>query len=151
MDIVAVQSSANIVFPISVRFASRHLVEDRFVGRQLLVVQVGDGRRDQPVEPDPEPFDIERQRRIESELGDVLFVLANIARRWHINPEEALRNSNAKFQRRVEYIERRLKEQGQDIRTATLLEMEQYYQEGKRRERELPESTPSSEDRQTPG
>ena len=106
---------------------------------------------DQPVEPDPEPFDIERQRRIESELGDVLFVLANIARRWHINPEEALRSSNAKFQRRVEYIERRLKEQGHDIRTATLLEMEQYYQEGKRRERELPESTPSSEDRQTPG
>ena len=105
---------------------------------------------DQHGEPDPEPFDTDRQRRIESELGDVLFVLANIARRWHINPEEALRNSNAKFQRRVEYIERRLKEQGQNIRTATLLEMEQYYQEGKRRERELPESTLSSEGRQTP-
>ena len=91
---------------------------------------------DVPVEPDPEAFDAERQSRIESELGDVLFVLANIARRWHINPEEALRASNAKFQRRVEYIERRLKETGSDIRSATLQEMEHFYQEGKRRERE---------------
>ena len=91
---------------------------------------------DAPVDPDPAPFDAERQQRIESELGDVLFVLANIARRWHINPEEALRSSNAKFQRRVEYIERRLKEHGRDIRSATLLEMEQFYQEGKRLEKE---------------
>ena len=91
---------------------------------------------DVPAEPDPEPVDAERQQRMESELGDVLFVLANIARRWHINPEEALRASNAKFQRRVEYIERRLKENGRDIRTATLQEMEQFYQEGKQRERD---------------
>ena len=91
-----------------------------------------------PVEPDPEPFDNERQSRIESELGDVLFVLANIARRWHINPEEALRASNAKFQRRVEYIERRLKETGRDIHTANLGEMEELYQEGKRREKKSP-------------
>ena len=91
---------------------------------------------DGPVEPDPEPFDPERQRRIESELGDVLFVLANIARRWHINPEEALRASNAKFQRRVEYIEQRLKAHGRDIRSATLIEMEQFYQEGKLIEKE---------------
>ncbi len=89
------------------------------------------------VEPDPEPFDPQRQQRIESELGDVLFVIANIARRWHINPEEALRASNAKFQRRVEYIERRLKECGRDIRTATLEEMEQFYQEGKRLENQV--------------
>lgn len=91
---------------------------------------------DAPVETDPEPFDAARQSRIESELGDVLFVLANIARRWHINPEEALRASNAKFQRRVEYIERRLKENGRDIRSASLIEMEQFYQEGKKKERE---------------
>lgn len=91
---------------------------------------------DVPVEPDPEPFDAVRQKRMESELGDVLFVIANIARRWHINPEEALRASNAKFQRRVEYIERRLKETGRDIHAASLQEMEELYQEGKRKERE---------------
>lgn len=87
------------------------------------------------VEPDPPPFDDERQKRIEAELGDVLFVLANIARRWHVNPEEALRASNAKFQRRVQYIERRLREQNRSLRDASLEEMERLYQEGKRGER----------------
>lgn len=91
---------------------------------------------DAQVEPDPPPFDSERQKRIEGELGDVLFVLANIARRWHINPEEALRASNAKFQRRVQYIERRLKEQNKSLRDATLSEQETLYQEGKKAERE---------------
>lgn len=87
-----------------------------------------------PVEPDAPPFDPQRQRRIEGELGDVLFVLANIARRWHINPEEALRASNQKFERRVQYIERRLQEQNRTIRDATLGELEQLYQAGKQAE-----------------
>ena len=87
------------------------------------------------IEPDSPAFDAERQKRIEGELGDVLFVLANIARRWHINPEEALRASNAKFERRVQYIERRLKEQGRSMRDASLQELELLYQEGKRGER----------------
>ena len=39
-------------------------------------------------------------------------------------------------QRQVEYIERRLKEDGRDIRSASLQEMEQFYQEGKRQEKE---------------
>ena len=90
---------------------------------------------DAQVEPDPPAFDAERQKRIEGELGDVLFVLANIARRWHVNPEEALRASNAKFQRRVRYIERRLKEQNRLLRDASLSELEVLYQEGKRGER----------------
>lgn len=87
-----------------------------------------------PVEPDAPPFDPQRQRRIEGELGDVLFVLANIARRWHINPEEALRASNQKFERRVQYIERRLQEQNRTLRDATLGELEQLYQAGKQAE-----------------
>ena len=107
------------------------LAEELFPGGKIPAVAAS---VDAVVEPDPDPFDAERQKRIESELGDVLFVLANIARRWHINPEEALRSSNAKFQRRVEYIERRLKENGRDIRSATLEEMERYYQEGKQLE-----------------
>lgn len=89
---------------------------------------------DAPVEPDPPALDPERQRRIEAELGDVLFVVANIARRWHVNPEEALRASNRKFQRRVQYIEDRLREQNRTLRDATLQEMEDFYQQGKRAE-----------------
>ena len=91
-----------------------------------------DGPRteDEPVDDDA------RQERIEGELGDVLFVIANIARRWQVNPEEALRKSNAKFERRFRYIETRLREQGLDIRDATIHQMEELYQEGKRQERE---------------
>lgn len=91
-----------------------------------------DGPRteDEPVDDDA------RLDRIEGELGDVLFVIANIARRWHVNPEEALRKSNAKFERRFRYIENRLREQGQDIRDVTIQKMEELYQEGKRLERQ---------------
>ncbi len=46
------------------------------------------------------------------EMGDVLFVMANLARKLHIDPEEALRRANSKFTRRFQYIERRLAEQG---------------------------------------
>lgn len=88
------------------------------------------------VEPTPDgpQADAACQARIESEIGDILFVVANIARRWQVNPEEALRRSNAKFQRRFEYIERRLTEQGRSLHDATLREMEDLYQEGKRQE-----------------
>ncbi len=57
------------------------------------------------VVPDAPIDDPHRQSRVEDELGDILFVIANIARRWKINPEEALRRSNAKFERRFRYIE----------------------------------------------
>jgi nucleoside triphosphate diphosphatase len=64
--------------------------------------------------------------------------VATIARRWKINPEEALRESNAKFERRFRHIERQLAAQGRTPREATLVEMEQLYQEGKRAERSSP-------------
>ena len=72
--------------------------------------------------------------RAESELGDVLFVLANIGRRWGINPEEALRRSNAKFSRRFKAIESAIKAQGRTMHDATLIEMEEAYQQAKRQE-----------------
>ncbi len=86
------------------------------------------------VTPDAPIDDADRRGRIEGELGDILFVVANIARRWKVNPEEALRRSNRKFQRRVQYIERALAERGRDIRESSLQEMEALYQEGKRDE-----------------
>ena len=90
---------------------------------------------DGPRSEDAAVEDAARLERIEGELGDVLFVIANIARRWHVNPEEALRKSNAKFERRFRYIENRLREQGQDIRDVTIQKMEELYQEGKRLDR----------------
>ncbi len=90
---------------------------------------------DAPVVADETITDAAVRDRVEGELGDVLFVIANIARRWHINPEEALRRSNAKFERRVRYIEDALRQQGKSLRDATLSEMEELYQTGKRNEK----------------
>ena len=88
----------------------------------------------QPV-PDERIADAARRNRVEDELGDLLFVVANIARRWKIDPEEALRRSNAKFERRFRYIEEQLAAQNRTLADATLIEMEELYQEGKRLEK----------------
>lgn len=93
---------------------------------------------DVPHEGPQAKLDEERQERIAGEIGDILFVVANIARRWHVNPEEALRASNRKFERRVRFIERALAEQGRDLGAASLVEMEDLYQQGKRGEKQPP-------------
>lgn len=95
------------------------------------------------VTPDAPAADPEKQARIAAEIGDILFVVANIARRWQVNPEEALRASNRKFARRFQHIEQKLAETGRDIRTATLREMEELYQQAKRDEARQSTSTPS--------
>lgn len=89
---------------------------------------------DAPVIADTPIADPAVRDRVEGELGDVLFVLANIARRWHINPEEALRRSNAKFERRVRFIEDALRTEGKTLRDVSLAEMEALYQRGKSQE-----------------
>lgn len=78
--------------------------------------------------------DAELRSRVEGELGDVLFVVANIARRWGVNPEEALRKSNSKFSRRFQAIEEAMKKSGRSMDEATLAEMETAYQEAKSKE-----------------
>ncbi len=89
---------------------------------------------DTDITPDgPSPDEATRDR-IEDEIGDILFVMANIARRWGVSPEEALRKSTRKFQRRFEAIEVGLATDGRMIGDATLVEMEEHYQAAKRRE-----------------
>jgi uncharacterized protein YabN with tetrapyrrole methylase and pyrophosphatase domain len=85
--------------------------------------------------PDVPIEDPARRSRVEDELGDLLFVIANIARRWKIDPEEALRKSNAKFERRFRYIEQQLAAQNRTLADASLVEMEELYQQGKRLEK----------------
>lgn len=76
------------------------------------------------------------QGAIAAELGDVLFVVANIAR-WHnIEPESALKATNRKFRRRFQHIERRLEEQGKSWNEVTLTDMDAHWDEAKRIERE---------------
>lgn len=85
--------------------------------------------------PDTPLLDAGQRDRAESELGDVLFVLANIGRRWGINPEDALRRSNAKFSRRFQAIEAALDTQQKSLQDATLVEMEAAYQQAKQNEK----------------
>ncbi|MEZ5840659.1 MAG: nucleoside triphosphate pyrophosphohydrolase [Hyphomicrobiales bacterium] len=69
--------------------------------------------------------------RLEDELGDVLFVIANLARHLHIDPEQALQRTNGKFRRRFRYIEENLAAAGVTTSDATLAEMEALWQEAK--------------------
>jgi tetrapyrrole methylase family protein/MazG family protein/ATP diphosphatase len=77
--------------------------------------------------------------RIRDELGDVLFVCANIARTLDIDPEDALRNTNAKFVRRFGHIEKSLAESGRTPADSTLAEMDALWDEAKAVERAAPE------------
>lgn len=72
---------------------------------------------------------------IADELGDVLFVCANIARELDIDPEGALRSANAKFTRRFQGVEAALADRGRTPHEATLEEMEDLWQAVKRREK----------------
>jgi ATP diphosphatase len=66
---------------------------------------------------------------IEEELGDMLFVMANIARHLKLDPETALRKANDKFTRRFTYIERRLSEMGKTPEESSLEEMDALWNE----------------------
>jgi MazG family protein len=69
---------------------------------------------------------------LEDELGDMLFVIVNLARFVKVDPEQALRRTNAKFRRRFGFIEQKLSEQGRTLQEATIDEMEALWQEAKR-------------------
>jgi MazG family protein len=74
------------------------------------------------------------REEIAKELGDVLFCVVNVCRYLNIDPEATLRDTNAKFERRFGYVERRLKEQGRTPQDATLEEMDALWDEGKKKE-----------------
>lgn len=65
------------------------------------------------------------------ELGDVLFCAVNIARFIHADPEQSLALVNRKFKHRFQYIEQALHTQGKDIRSMTLVELDQLWDEAK--------------------
>jgi len=70
--------------------------------------------------------------RVREEIGDLLFVVTNIARQLNVEPEAALKLSNRKFRRRFGYIETRLREQNRKFAETTLDELEELWQEAKR-------------------
>jgi nucleoside triphosphate diphosphatase len=77
----------------------------------------------------------QQQPKIAEEFGDVLFVIANVARHLRIDPEAALRRANAKFMRRFRHIEDRLAEIGKTPNQSNLAEMDKLWDDAKSRER----------------
>jgi len=69
------------------------------------------------------------------ELGDLLFTLANLARHLEVEPETALRGTNAKFERRFRFIEGELARRGKTPETSTLEEMDALWDKAKAAER----------------
>ena len=74
--------------------------------------------------------------KAEAEFGDVLFSLVNAARLYGINPDNALERTNQKFIRRFNYLEEHTIRQGRNLKDMTLEEMDRYWNEAKRLERE---------------
>jgi len=71
---------------------------------------------------------------IEDEVGDLFFVLVNIARYLSVDPESALRKTNRKFRRRFGWLEEQMHKQGKKLEESTLEEMEALWQKAKDRE-----------------
>jgi nucleoside triphosphate diphosphatase len=69
----------------------------------------------------------EGHARIEEEMGDLLFSIANLARKLRVEPESALRRANEKFCQRFEALERELDKQGYAVHDATLEQMEEVW------------------------
>lgn len=72
---------------------------------------------------------------LKDEIGDMLFVIANLARHADIDPEAALEGTNAKFRRRFAHIERRLEATGRDFSRTDLTEMDALWDEAKEQEK----------------
>ncbi len=73
--------------------------------------------------------------RLADELGDVLFAVANLARHLKLDPEAALRGTNAKFERRFRRIEAWLAEDGRTPADSTLAEMDALWERAKAEEK----------------
>lgn len=80
------------------------------------------------------PPEGERLERIGAELGDLLFTVANLARKLGIDPEAALAGTLLKFRRRFAHVERELAARGRPLGEATLAEMDALWGEAKARE-----------------
>ena len=75
---------------------------------------------------------------IAEEIGDLLFVVTNLARHLKVDPEAALRAANGKFERRFRHIEQALREAGRPIENCSLEELDALWGEAKKLEKLQP-------------
>jgi MazG family protein len=74
------------------------------------------------------------RQRIEEEVGDMFFVLVNIARYLSLDPESALKKTNRKFKRRFQWMEEQLRTSGRGPKDASMEELERLWQASKHQE-----------------
>ena len=74
------------------------------------------------------------RQRLEGEVGDLFFVLVNIARYLSLDPESALRKTNRKFKQRFQWMEKQLRVSGRGLQQASMTELEALWQEAKLQE-----------------
>lgn len=72
--------------------------------------------------------------QVREEIGDMLFVVTNIARQLNVEPEAALKLANRKFRKRFAHIEKRLQEQNRKFDETKLTDLEELWQEAKKTE-----------------
>jgi tetrapyrrole methylase family protein/MazG family protein len=75
-------------------------------------------------------------QEVSREIGDLLFMVVNVARLAGVDPESALKSSNRKFRRRFRYIEDRLREQGRKPADSSLEEMDSLWEKAKAEEKD---------------
>lgn len=75
-----------------------------------------------------------RKEGLEEEFGDLLFAVVNAARKYGVNPENALEHTNRKFISRFNHIEKRSHEMGKTLKEMTLAEMDCLWDEAKKLE-----------------
>jgi ATP diphosphatase len=78
----------------------------------------------------------ELRESMEDEVGDLLFVLVNIARYLSLDPESALKKTNRKFKRRFQWMEERLRASGRGPQQASMDELEELWQQAKQQEKQ---------------
>jgi ATP diphosphatase len=69
--------------------------------------------------------------KLQEEIGDLLFAITNLARHLDVDPEQAIQQCNQKFLRRFQYIETQIFKQGKSLQTATLEELDAFWDEAK--------------------
>ncbi|HEX8251472.1 MAG TPA: nucleoside triphosphate pyrophosphohydrolase [Pyrinomonadaceae bacterium] len=74
----------------------------------------------------------DEQAKIEEEIGDLLFVVVNLARKLDVEPETALKKTNRKFRQRFKFIEQQLKERGRRLEESSLEEMDALWNQAKK-------------------
>lgn len=78
---------------------------------------------------------VELRERLEDEVGDLFFVLVNVARYLSLDPELALKKSNRKFKRRFQWVEERLHDSGRNPQDVSMEELESLWQQSKELEK----------------